>query len=163
MRGGDEVDGSVTMDLCSASFPSEGLRLARHQVAFAISDTRAVSNEVVAYEPGGVEQALAELRSAMRHCPPGFLPSTVAGVPEQRFEVEELAAPSGTQPGTIAFRVRVTERSGFAETYTEVFQPGGQLLTILYFRDLRTAKQLMGSLAPLLATRVSGVTVEPNA
>jgi hypothetical protein len=163
MQEGDEVDGHVSLDLCSADFPSEDLRLARHQVAFAIGDHRGVSNEVVAYEPAGVGQALHELRSAIQHCPDDFVPSTVAGVPDFRYDVEMLPAQAGSQPGTLAFRVRVTPRQGPAETYTEVFQPRGQLLSILYFRDLRTARQLQGTLTSLLSARLDGVAIEPNA
>ena len=163
MREGDEVDGQVTLDLCSADFPSEELRLARHQVAFDVDHSHGVSNEVVAYEPGGVEQALGELRAAIRRCPRGFVPSHVAGVPDSKYDIEPLATQAGWQPGTLAFRVRVTARAGSTETYTEVFQPHGRLLSILYFHDLRTANQLLSTLATLLSTHLMDVTIDPNA
>lgn len=163
MREGDQVDGQVTLDLCSAHFASEELRLARHQVAFALDDAHAVSNEVVAYQPAGVEQALEELRSAIQHCPRGFVPSTVAGAPDYRYDVETLPEQAGAQPGTLAIRVRVTAKGGKTETYTEIFQPHGQLMSILYFRDLETADRLQGTLTALLSSRLAAVTIEPNA
>lgn len=63
--------GVPTLDLCRIAYPSEKLRQARVQVVYvpATSAVPAVSNEVVAYAPGGAAQALREVAAAPGRCP----------------------------------------------------------------------------------------------
>ena len=61
---GREVDGVNTLDLCGQTFRSEKMRVARVQLSW-IRNTGGgpfLSNEVVAYKPGGAAQAMRELR-----------------------------------------------------------------------------------------------------
>ena len=69
--GGRQVAGEVTLDLCDYTFASESQRIARIQEEYIKRATLpAVSNEVVAYRPGGTTAALSELQRAARDCPP---------------------------------------------------------------------------------------------
>jgi hypothetical protein len=78
---GREVDGVNTLDLCGQTFRSEKMRVARVQLSW-IRNTGGgpfLSNEVVAYKPGGAAQAMRELRAAVKACPKGFVKSTIPG------------------------------------------------------------------------------------
>ena len=52
--GGDQVQGQVTLDLCGTHFPSESLRIARHQITLTSpggsGSAETISNEVVIYQ-----------------------------------------------------------------------------------------------------------------
>lgn len=70
--GGDEVAGQVSLDLCYGDFPSEALRVARHQVSVGDQSGAWVSSEAILYDsPAEAEQAMGELRRAQRDCPEG--------------------------------------------------------------------------------------------
>lgn len=62
-----------TLDLCDGTFRSEAMRTDRIQVVFTDrNDRTVVSNEVVAYRPGGAERAYEELRLLVGHCPTSY-------------------------------------------------------------------------------------------
>jgi hypothetical protein len=71
-REGGRGLGVPTLDGCGLRYPSEKLRTARVQVVYG-SRTSAlvVSNEVVAYRPGGAAQALREATASIGRCPRG--------------------------------------------------------------------------------------------
>jgi hypothetical protein len=71
------VAGQVTLDLCGYTFHTEALRLARLQVTYTRAGAPLISNEVVAYKPGGAASALREVRAAIAHCPAGYVSSGV--------------------------------------------------------------------------------------
>lgn len=75
---GDRVEGEVTLNMCSAEYPSEALRIARRQVAVGDRQDRLVmSTEAVAYQtPAATAQAFAELKAAQANCPKGFTPTS---------------------------------------------------------------------------------------
>jgi hypothetical protein len=164
---GDTVDGQVTLDLCGAHYPSEALRVARHQVRFPVSGTGSlgIGNEVVAYEPGGVAQAMSELRAAVKSCPTGFVPSTVQGVPPLRYDIRVLPTPSGLQPGTLRLHVVLSDPQGDSYDSTGTFQPHGRMLSILYFDTGAAGPAVMDRLCAELGRRLSAITVHaaPNA
>lgn len=92
---GSQVTGQVTLDLCYYTFASESLRTARLQEAY-IKTTAfpELSNEVVAYKPGGTEEAMAELLHAAKDCP--STPRTGPTVGEQQpvtFHLTRLTEP----------------------------------------------------------------------
>jgi hypothetical protein len=78
---GRELAGISTLDLCGARFASEKMRVARVQLSWIRNTGGApfLSNEVVAYKPGGAAQAMRELRAAIKACPKGFVKSTIPG------------------------------------------------------------------------------------
>jgi hypothetical protein len=85
--GGQKVQGEVTLDFCHGTYPSESLRTARLQVAYsAHGNAYQASNEVVAYRPGGAQQALGEVKREVAICPravqvvsdPRLLPGSIA-------------------------------------------------------------------------------------
>src|SRR5205807_5850622 len=49
VENGDQVDGEVSLDLCSADFPSEYLRVARRQVAVSKGDQDELDTEALLY------------------------------------------------------------------------------------------------------------------
>src|SRR5438874_2611258 len=71
--GGTLVQDQVTLDICGGSYPSEGLREQRLQLAFLppAGQKTEISNEVVRYAPGGAEQGLREVKQHIAHCPKG--------------------------------------------------------------------------------------------
>jgi hypothetical protein len=164
MRSGDVVEGQVTLSLCGARFPSEALRLARHQVAFAYrgDPDRGVSNEVVAYRGNGAQQALRELRAAIDHCPAGFVSSGLARVPDVRYRIEELPPHGSWQAGTIAVRVDARTRDGVDYPSVSVYQVHGHLLSALYLRTTGGPASL-DELSALLSQRLDRVTVGSGA
>jgi hypothetical protein len=122
--GGKQVRNQVTLDLCGYRFASESLRLARHQVAFGLKGhaTAVLSNEVVAYRTGGADQALREVRTAIRRCPAGYVNSTVQGVGRLRNRLVAIPHP-GLLPGAIAYVDHITEQlpNGTVKRYDVAF------------------------------------------
>ncbi|MGH9223191.1 MAG: hypothetical protein ACRD2W_05275 [Acidimicrobiales bacterium] len=72
---GDRVEGEVTLNMCSATYPSEALRIARRQTAvFDTQERLVLSTEAVAYQtPAATAQVFQELRDAQTNCPKGFM------------------------------------------------------------------------------------------
>ncbi|HEY7856958.1 MAG TPA: hypothetical protein VIC82_00530 [Candidatus Nanopelagicales bacterium] len=96
MDGGDQVGGQVTLDNCGYDFTTEAHRVARRQVILltAQGQPAGASNEVVAYDsPDSAAQALTQFRTSVTGCPKGtFEKSTVAGVPDRRYDVSTVTA-----------------------------------------------------------------------
>ena len=66
---GTSFIGEPTLDLCAATYPSEGLRVGRLQVRYTPKGSGVdVSNEIVRYTSGGAQQALGEVASVARAC-----------------------------------------------------------------------------------------------
>ena len=129
--GGTLVTGQVTLDLCSSSFPSEKLRVARLQVSYAKPGAKLqVSNEVVRYKPGGARQALREVANAANHCPRGPVPGPVAGGPPVVYRIGRV-----TDSHLLAVRVRITARN-HAETVVVnavgIYQAKGDVFSGVY-------------------------------
>jgi hypothetical protein len=133
MRAGNQVVDQVTLDMCGAAFASEGLRVARHQVAYPSRDHRtSVSTETVAYRPGGTAMAMQELHHALAHCPTGWVSAGIQGVPPQKERLSPLPLSPRWEPGTIAVRLTETSRSGRSESGVLVYQTRGDLLSGTY-------------------------------
>src|SRR4051812_10072196 len=108
--GGRDVRGVVTLDLCGYKFRSESRRVARIQLSW-ISNTGGppfMSNEVVAYKPGGAAKALQELRTAVATCPKGFVKSTVPGAGLIKNKFDRIKG-RGFLPGTVGLIDHITE------------------------------------------------------
>jgi hypothetical protein len=108
---GNVVQGQVTLDLCGFTFRSERLRVARLQLSYIRNNGTGpfLSNEVVAYKRGGAAKAMRELRTAVAHCPKGFVKSTVpgAGLIKNRFDPIKS---SRFLPGSIGLINHITEK-----------------------------------------------------
>ena len=132
--GGNQVAGQVTLDLCGYTFRSEALRLARLQVVYTRGTIPVASNEVVAYKPGGAASALRELRTAIAHCPAGYVSSNVRGTGQLKNSITRVSAP-GTLPGTIAILDRITQKLNGKTTRFDailVFQARRDVLSGVY-------------------------------
>jgi hypothetical protein len=136
-RGGGEVKGQVTLDLCGFRFASESRRTGRLQVAYLRRGTNlAVSNEVVSYQLGGAALAMREVEAAVRACPSHEVQSTVRGVPPLRYQFIRLAtAGKGLLPGAIALRMTASGTvNGKKRTETSfgVYQMRSSILSGIY-------------------------------
>jgi len=136
-RGGGEVKGQVTLDLCGFRFASESRRTGRFQVAYLRHGSElVVSNEVVSYRPGGAALAMREVEQAVRSCPPREVPSTVRGVPPLRYQFTRLStAGKGLLPGAIALRMTASGTvNGKKRTETSfgVYQTRSNILSGIY-------------------------------
>lgn len=128
---GDQVQGQVTLDLCGASFPSESLRIARHQIKL-LSATDAISNEAVIYRPGGAQQARSELLHAAATCPTGPVQDAVAGVGMATFKVRSLSPDAHWLPGTVALDITVTNSGGQTLEEVAIYQFHGDAMSAVY-------------------------------
>jgi hypothetical protein len=131
LPGGDQVQGQVTFDLCGASFPSEGLRIARHQISL-VSSSEAISNEAVIYRPGGARQARGELLHAVATCPTGPVQDAVAGAGLVTFKVKALPADAHWLPGSVALDIAVTNSSGQTLEQVAIYQFHGDTMSAVY-------------------------------
>lgn len=134
LPGGNQVAGQVTLDLCGYTFHSEALRVARLQVAYTRGATPVVSNEVVAYKPGGAASALHELRTAIANCPAGYVSSKVRGIGQLKNSITRLSVP-GSLPGTVAILDRITQKlNGKTAQFDAilVFQARQDVLSAVY-------------------------------
>jgi len=107
--GGDTVTHQVTLDLCGADFPSEGLRTARLQVIYSRAGAGFGSNEVVTYRTGGTAQAAAEVAHAVATCPHHPVTSKVAGTPLLTYTFTRLASRAPWPAGTLAYDSTATD------------------------------------------------------
>lgn len=152
---GDRVEGQVTLDMCGASFPSEELRTARHQVGYQSSDGRYLSSETVSYQPGGAEQAMDELRTAVASCPKGFVGSNVAGQPALKQRFTEIPTQATWQEDTLALRFTWTPKAGKSSSGALIYQRRGNVLSGVYvWGGPDTSPGLASSFASLLSQRL---------
>jgi hypothetical protein len=131
LSGGDQVQGQVTFDLCGASFASESLRVARHQISI-VSSSEAISNEVVVYDSDGAQQARSELLHAVATCPVGPVQDAVAGVGVVTFKVKTLPMDAHWLPGTVALDIAVTNSSGQTLEQVAIYQFHGDTMSAVY-------------------------------
>jgi hypothetical protein len=133
---GRDVKGQVTLDLCGFKFRSESLRVARVQLSY-IRNTGGgpfLSNEVVAYKPGGAAKAMRELRQAVATCPKGFVKSSVpgAGLIRNKFN---LIKSSKFVPGYVGLIDHITEKVNKKTLRFDsllVYQARGNVLSGVY-------------------------------
>jgi len=141
--GGNQVARQVTLDLCSppAVYPSEALRVARHQVA-AVDRARrqALSTEAVQYGAAqDTTQVFDELRQAAANCPTTFVAPPGSGTPPVRtvFAAAPDAAwpapPAGVQ--RLAFDQTQSDQQGDHSRSIAVYLCRGPYLLGIYFAD----------------------------
>lgn len=152
---GDVVEGQVTLDMCGANFPSEGLRTARHQVGYKSSAGGFISSETVTYEADGAAQAIGELRSAIASCPKGFVGSYVAGQSPRQQRFTEMPKQATWQEDSLALQFTFTRESGESLSGAMIYQRRGNVLSAVYVWDgPNTSAQLAASFATLLSQRL---------
>lgn len=136
--GGAQVKGEVTLDLCGAHFPSEGLRVARRQLGVVGTPmSAAFSSEAVLYRnAAATRQAFAELRRAESTCPPSFVSSDVGGVPPLKTvfgPTPDVAWPATPGVERLAFAATFSDAQGTMEHSTGVYLRRGPLFLGLYW------------------------------
>ena len=138
ISGGAQVQGSVTLDLCAARFPSEAFRTARHQVAVVDSQRQNwLSTEAVLYEnPGATEQAFLELRAAQARCPATFVAPANSDVTPIKTTFNP--APDARWPATpgvdrLAFDMVLTDQQNRSLHTVTVYLRRGRVLLGVYF------------------------------
>jgi hypothetical protein len=139
LRGGNQVTGQVTLDICNGTYPSEALRTARLQNA-AVDDVGDVvfSTEAVLYKNAdATASAFSELKATAATCPSAPVASPVGGpTVTTRFN----AAPDATWPQTptvdrVAFDIVTTDRTGLSQHSVAVYLRRGRALLGVYFSD----------------------------
>src|SRR5262249_10204108 len=127
--------GETTLDFCDFSYPSESLRNSRLQVAFNVRGSRpTVSNEVVTYGSDGAQQALDEVRQALKTCRNGHGAGAASGVKNLTRTVRTLTAP-GLLPGAIAIvqtDSAVVKGKPVKDEVAMIYQVRGNVLSAVY-------------------------------
>jgi hypothetical protein len=135
---GDSVGvvNTVTLDLCGRSgYPSEQLRTARLQLYYLRrGSAMGLSNEVVAYRPGGARQAMQEVRRHAFNCPRTPIETGQSGLPRLTVAITPIKDPQLLK-GYLAVRVRVTGKvkgKSVDEVSFAVYQRFGNVLSGTY-------------------------------
>jgi hypothetical protein len=141
---GRGVKGSVTLNICGTTYPSEKLRATRLQVDYVKQGTTVgISNEVVTYRGGGAAQAMREVIQRALSCPHHPINSGVTGLPKLTFTITRLSDPRLLK-GSLAIRVVVTGTVAgkhIAQTSYAVYQRLGNVLSGVYSFGLTAAGQ----------------------
>jgi hypothetical protein len=146
-------DGATLSNVCGrATFPSDGDRAARRQVAFIQGGLEAASQEVVRYQPGGAALALQELRAATTSCPKTFQISK--GSVASRIAVD--ASDSSLLPEQVAIQYSITQPQGPRTWEVDVYQFDGNYLSAFYVFNskLSFVKTTAEQLARLAAAKL---------
>ena len=135
---GDEVDGTVTLDLCNGTFASESLRAGRLQViAFDSQGTIGLSTEAVIYQsPAATAQAFDELVSVAAKCPstPVRSPSGGSSVTTVFDPAPDGAWPKVATVDRLAYRFTSTDaQTNVSSKSIVVYLKRGRALLGLYF------------------------------
>jgi len=125
-----------TLDLCgTANYPSEKLRASRLQVEYLRKYGRlGLSNEVVAYKPGGAAQAMREVIEHATTCPHTPISPGEEKLPPLTFTITRLRD-SHLLKGALAVRVRVVgavKGKKYDQTSYAVYQRYGNVLSGVY-------------------------------
>jgi len=145
---GDEVDGQVSLDLCSARFASESQRTARHQVGIRdAANHGVVSTEALLYrDSDAAHQAMTELEGAVAACPTTPTKSAVAGAPALMYEVHpapDTTWPPVTDVDRLAVDLTARDQEGHSAEIMAVFLQRGRLLLAIYIQSTDTAAQAL--------------------
>jgi len=145
-----------TLDLCNKTFPSDSLRLARHQVVYIDKQQhRRVdeSNELVRYQPGGAAQAYREIQSAARNCPA----MTQNKVSTSKVVVQPRDPRLAAEQLTVTYSMTTNGRTVYSAA---VYQYVGDLFSGVYvFRGApREALNSARALAAVAATKLQHAT-----
>jgi len=135
-----------TLDLCGVSnYPSEKLRTSRIQVDYLkVKGTIGISNEVVAYKPGGTAEAMREVTAHATSCPRHAISPGEQNLPPLTFRITRLHD-SHLLKGYLAVRVRVTgtlKGKAIDQTSCAVYQTHGNVLSGVYSFGAATAAQM---------------------
>lgn len=138
--------GTRTLDLCGiGNYPSEKLRTARIQVDYERNGSAlTLSNEVVAYKPGGAAQAMREVIDHATHCPHTPISPGVQGLPPLTFTITRLTA-ARLLKGYLAVKVLVAgtvNGKKVEQTSYAVYQRLGNVLSGVYSNGPPTPQQL---------------------
>ncbi len=131
---GTSFIGEPTLDLCAATYPSEGLRVGRLQVRYTPKGSGVdVSNEIVRYTSGGAQQALGQVASVARAC--AKTPAVLTqGTIKEVYTVAPLKDPK-LPAGTVAVKLTITVSKGSRhqkQTGVAIYQVKGDTLSGVY-------------------------------
>src|SRR6185437_679044 len=131
---GTSFIGESTLDLCAASYPSEGLRTGRLQVRYTPKGSGVdVSNEIVRYASGGAQEAIGEVATVARACAKTPAVLTQGNVKEV-YKVAPLKDPK-LPSGAVAVKLTITVSKGKqkqAQTGVAIYQVKGDTLSGVY-------------------------------
>jgi hypothetical protein len=150
---GDTLSGKATLVWCTASYPSEKLRIARDQVLFpgpGLSIYDAVSSEVVVYRRGGAAQAMKEMRTAISNCPSTRVLPAVGGGGVVHAAISMLPRARGWRDNAYAFAVTLS--GDFSWSGAIVYQVKGDVLAAVTVTSQYRA--LLGRLGAVVNRRL---------
>lgn len=134
---GDQVAGTVTLDLCNGTYASESLRTARLQVLEVDSSLNGVlSTEAVLYRnPAATVQAFSEIRDVARKCPNRPVPSPNGGTTETTtfHPPPDKAWPHSSGVERLAYDMTTVDDQGNATNSIAVYLRRGRALIGVYF------------------------------
>ena len=137
LKGGSQVTGQTTLDLCNGTYPSESRRTARLQVVVLDkSSNNVLSTEAVLYSnAAAATQAFGELKSVAAHCPNK---PVVSPVGEPTVTTHFNAAPDGNWASTptvdrLAYSITTTDQSAQVNHSVAVYLRRGRALMGVYF------------------------------
>jgi len=143
-----------TMNMCGASYPSESLRMGRHQVMYPAGPALLVSSETVSYQVGGAAQAMDELRAKVADCPKGFIRDNPATRP-YKLRVKTVSTDDAWEDDAVALKVRISPRGKKSVRGLAIYQRRGDVLVGVYaWSGGRGRITLARELATLLAQRL---------
>jgi hypothetical protein len=150
-KDGFGVKSAPTLDLCGRKgYASEKLRADRLQVNYLKQNTAlGLSNEVVAYRPGGAKKALGEVLRHATACPHSPVFTGEPGVGPLKFTITPVHD-SKLLAGYVAVRVHAVGKlkngKHVDQTSYAVYQRRGDVLSGIYSFGPNTAAQLQFAL-----------------
>jgi hypothetical protein len=158
IRNGDRVAGTVTLDPCNWTYPSETLRTARLQLIEAnLRGDVVLSTEAVLYRnPDATAQAFRELREAAARCPDHPVPSPTGG---RTLTTTFNAPPDRAWPRTqgverLAFDIDTIDDEGTRDHYQAVYLRRGRALLAVYFYESEAKPKVGAATTPPAIVRV---------
>ncbi len=168
LQGGNGLT-QPTLDLCNGTFPSEGMRTARLQVAAVNGQGETVlSTEAVLYSSGaGTTAAFNELRKVSAACPSSPVDSPVGEptVTTHFGPAPDAGWPQVTSVERLAYSFDVTDTSGETTHQVAVFLRRGRALLGVYFSRPDAPPSVQGrttlpDIVNLFAARLAKLPVE---
>jgi len=121
-----------TLSWCGASYPSESLRMGRHQVAYPAGPALLVSSETVRYQAGGAAQAMDELRARVAACTKGFIHDKNFATRLYKLRIKTVGTDDAWEDDSVALEVRLSPRGKRPSRGMAIYQRRGDILVGIY-------------------------------
>jgi hypothetical protein len=137
LRRGDDAVNEPTLNLCNGTYPTEGSRVARRQVAVVgLQDTLTLSTEAVTYRDTATsEQAFEEIEREVARCPKVPVPNAAGTTSETtRFNAPPDTGWQDTAGvDRLAYDITTIDENADSDRSIVVYLRRGRVLMGLYF------------------------------